>query len=147
MEQPDKEITIRVQKENRTPDWLPSKECVEHWQGVLGLLDWCVTVRMAHLKDMPDNGTAGCISTITSKKHALIQIVPEEEWADETSSNWPSYTVEQVLVHELLHLHFDVFETKPGTLERLGEEQAVHKLTLALTEYVCKPKRECHGSS
>ncbi len=139
MEQVDREIAIRVQQENRAPDWLPSKECVEWWKEVLGIRDWCVTVRMGHLKDMSDNGVAGCVTTIASKKHALIQIVPEEEWADETSGNWPSYSIEQILVHELLHLHFDVFDTRSGTPERLAEEQAVHKLTVALTKYVCKP--------
>lgn len=146
MEQPNKEITIRVQKEDRAPDWLPSKECIEYWQGVLGLLDWNIQVRSAKQCDMPSDKAMACVNVNATMKNAMIDIVPEDQWYD--SEFGKTYTVEMVLVHEMLHLHFDVFETRCDTPERLGEEQAVHKLTLAFTKYASrKLEKECHGPS
>lgn len=105
---------------------------VKKWQPILGLADWGVLVRMAHLKDMPDRFCTCCITPHRLKRQALIQIVPEEEW-DNGSSDFPQYNPEQSIVHELLHLHFDPFDTRDNTPERMAEEQAIHALTMAFT--------------
>lgn len=80
------------------------------WQGVLRLQDWDVKVKLARQREFSNPSAMGECRWTLPNKQALILLVDPVDYPDDTE--WP-YDMEQVLVHELLHLHaaaFDAFE-------------------------------------
>lgn len=101
----------------------------KYWQGIIGLRDWVVVVKQVRLGDMDGMNIAGDVLIHAEQRRALIRIVDPEELGEELL---PRLCGEQVLLHELLHIHFDGFNTEAGTPQRLCEEQAIHALMEAL---------------
>ena len=104
-------------------------EILAKWQKILRLQDWVVTLKEVKSKDMDSKYVSATIETHADKKRARIEYLPLEEQAED---HFETRDVERNLVHELLHLHFDPFDTDPNTPERLAEEQAVSSLADAL---------------
>lgn len=69
------------------------------WQEALRLRDWHVHVSIERLRDMGGH-RAGCCTWLLSTRTADIKLLDPVDYPDVT---WP-YDMEQVLVHELLHL-------------------------------------------
>ena len=102
---------------------------VRKWQAILHLQDWHVTAELAGLKDMNDKFNTGCIMVHAECREAKIQVVPKEDRAE----SWcRDHDYETLIVHELLHIFFDPFDTAKGSPQRLAEEQAVDAIARAL---------------
>lgn len=106
----------------------------EKWQKRLGLADWDVRARWVGLKKMDGMYNDGHIQISKSRRRARIILVRPAE----RSKSWVRRedTVELLIVHELLHIHFEAFDTADGSPERLAEEQAVDAIASALVALV-----------
>ncbi len=97
------------------------------WQKILRLQDWQIKVSFARGHEI--EGHQGRITIYLNFKQALIKLRNPIDWTDE---DFPDDT-EVDLVHELIHLHINTFDTtKPGTLERVALEQVDELLARAL---------------
>jgi hypothetical protein len=101
--------------------------CVR-WQGKLRLLDWDVKIRFARHWEMSANRN-GEVSWTVNSKTACISILDPRDYS--TESKWPQ-DIEQVVVHELVHLHMAPFDDENGKKRNMLVEQAVDLLACAL---------------
>lgn len=94
-----------------------------HWQRALRLLDWRIKIAYVRGLVSPDGTPCyGLCSRLADNKTAQIQICDPEG---------NPFDVEQIVIHELLHLHFAPFETS-APAEIAAEEQAVWSIAEAL---------------
>lgn len=98
------------------------------WQKRLRLQDWKIEVSFVHAGDMRGPSSAGEVSFFPDHAFAQIQILPPEE-LDSGNPMHPS--IEQVLVHELLHLHMGTFAAK-GKAADMAQDRAIECLVPAL---------------
>ncbi len=105
------------------------------WQRILRLQDWDIRTYFATPDELPDN--EGNVLTWGDSKEAIVKVMHPFEVKDadsERDKNFP-YDPEQILVHELLHIHLDtVTEEVPSDAERLLEEQAIELISKALVD-------------
>lgn len=104
------------------------QERTAYWQGVLRLRDWDINARLVSTHEMTA-GAEGHIDTFPKTKEANIKIL---SWDGYGGTVFRPLDSEQILVHEMLHLFMDPFNTEEDTPERLAEEQAVHLIAQAL---------------
>lgn len=83
------------------------------WQKRLRLQDWKVDVKLVHTKDI--DGNTGICEPTRARKYAQIKIAT----AESTTDSLDDYDMLLILVHELLHLHFD--EVDPAVMDDKGE--------------------------
>lgn len=101
----------------------PQQSC-EEWQRRLKLQDWDISVKIIPHRESEDSW--GSVRWNLQEKFADIKLLDP---ADQSSSMRP-YSMEETLVHELLHLHLaplDVSEAKG-----LAQEQAINAIARAL---------------
>lgn len=99
------------------------------WQGILRLQDWDVKPEIVRRHEMSVPERDGECVYVLQQKKAHIQVVTAD---DTLPSPWP-LDQEQILVHELLHLHFAPF--MPASDEGLRyetAEQAIDQIAEAL---------------
>ena len=72
-----------------------------YWQKVLRLQDWDVVIKFRRIFDMQP-GTMGTVDWTLETKKAIVNILEPTDF----SNNDFEFDVEEVVVHELLHLHF-----------------------------------------
>ena len=101
------------------------------WQRHLRLQDWDIKVVIVRASGMTSKWNSGEMGTSECNKECKIEIMhPEDFQKDNLMQNL--LDMEYVLVHELVHIHFEAFKTKEDTGERMAEEQAVNALSKAL---------------
>lgn len=94
---------------------------VAKWAPILRVADWRITtVEDPELKAP----LAGFCERLANYKEAIITV---GTWLD-------ARTLEETVVHELLHLHMAPFETKNDSPERVWEEQAVESITRGIID-------------
>ena len=119
-----------------TPDWegedtLTTKQLTAltvEWKRRLRLMDWEVVVRFSPEKEVEGDG-----KTLYHKqlKIANIQICDEGTFVG--GCGVQEYDAEQILVHELLHLHFPGFEDgAPGHANHDKFETAIDLIAWGL---------------
>lgn len=106
----------------------------EEWQERLRLQDWRITCRYVpkEMVEQPEGGYClGDIQWTDERKSADVRIVHPEE---RPTSGMLVHSVEETLVHELLHLYFSAFnEVLEGNDVLLTAlEQAINLLVEAL---------------
>jgi hypothetical protein len=102
----------------------------QEWQQRLRLADWDVKVALRPARDMQTANHMGQVSWDRNERVADIACVQPGE---EPRGLMRPYDVEQTLVHELLHLHFCLFErTQPESSEHLDMEFAINAIASAL---------------
>jgi hypothetical protein len=115
---------------------------VAHWQGILGLRDWHIDAYLVSQCDLDHADAEASCARMLERKSAQIRVMkPDELLARVQSDNgrryYPRDTMEQLVVHELVHIHLGVFERaiRDGNedMALLAEEQVTNALTLALT--------------
>lgn len=83
-------------------------EIIDYWRQPLRLLDWKIDVKMTSVKEIKALAT---ISQDREKRRALMSMARDGD----TATPEP-YNLEQVVLHELLHLWFQ----SPNTIEHQG---------------------------
>jgi hypothetical protein len=106
-------------------------KCAE-WQRILRLQDWDVVVSIDRARDMTLSEVDGECEWTLASKQARIRILDPMDFPPD--SKWPQ-DMEQILVHELLHLHFAPFDRfERGSLEHVAMEQAIDLIASALVK-------------
>lgn len=99
---------------------------LKYWQKVLRLQDWKLDVSISTIKEM--DGFAADIRRIEAIKQAKIRVMgPNETQAD----HWVPLDMELLLVHELVHLHYETTHDKKRH-EVVRIEQGVESISEAL---------------
>ena len=108
------------------------KKLVRYWQKELRLRDWIVSCEVVtNLEDDEGNTLLGQNVTLLEEKRAVIlikdpSIVKEEAKGDAFFRYHPNaFDVERVVVHELLHLFFEEYNTSSNPVPL---EQAINIL-------------------
>ena len=115
------------------------KKALTYWQRRLRLQDWHIIVDLVRLADL-DNGVVGRCKVSAQAREAKIDLlhpddVPGQEF-------WTSCDWEHTFVHELLHIHLDVFKPDPNGLQHLALEQAINVFASALVNTWEEDKRD-----
>ena len=96
------------------------------WQEILRLRDWLVVVREVGHDDLPP-GVLGLTEASLERKEAVICLLRESERPERDPLLASS--LEESLVHELLHLHFEAFWDEDHKVQM---EQTIQVLARAL---------------
>lgn len=94
----------------------------EKWQKRLRLQDWHIEIAVVDYHRMSGTHVLAEIHPVLDSKYALMQVLNPEQIGDDWS---PRTSLEECVIHELLHLHFVPFGAEDGTPEGVAEEQAV----------------------
>ncbi|MFN6572401.1 hypothetical protein [Dendronalium sp. ChiSLP03b] len=103
----------------------PQQSCQE-WQQRLKLQDWDISVKVVPHRE--SEGAWGNVRWNLQEKFADIKLLDPNDQSD----GMRPYCMEETLVHELLHLHFALFDADANTPEQLAQEQAINALARAL---------------
>lgn len=99
-------------------------EICRKWQRRLRLQDWDIKIIFVRQFEMrPD--VLGCCEPVIEKKVALIKIVDPIDYP--TDCRW-GLDVENTIIHELLHCHFEPVSKDGGVFV----EQAIESITSGL---------------
>jgi hypothetical protein len=102
---------------------------LDDWQCILRLRDWQITVALVRHAIAPADGVGWC-NHVLQHRSAVIEILDPRDYPP-TCANDP----EEVLVHELLHIHFAPFEyEKRDSPEGDAQEQAINMIAGALVK-------------
>lgn len=99
------------------------------WQAILWLRDWEVKPRYARRFELDDGKGAG-ITFSRAHRTASIRILDPVDY-DPAWTNYPE-DPESSLIHELLHLHFAIFDEEFGSQMVKLEEIAINAIEKAL---------------
>jgi len=112
------------------------------WQEILRLQDWDVEFSFARQSDI-DDADARCFPHL-SRKEAKIKILDPLDFHGERLEGAGSpQNIEMLVVHELIHLHFEPFWKEKHETEM---EQAIHSLAKAFLAATTPPKVPRSGS-
>lgn len=104
------------------------------WQKRLRLLDWSVSCEFRQYHLMPgssDEYTIGFIQPCEHTKTAkLVVLSPEDRWIAEHAAG--EYIIEEIVVHELIHLHALTFEPEREGAAHANFEFMINCLAKAL---------------
>ena len=103
----------------------PQQSCRE-WQQILGLMDWDVLVKIVSYEEIDE--VSGRVDFAINNKTADISLIKPEGYPFDALR---PYNMEETLVHELLHLHFALFNVESG-LKAIAQEQAINAIAKAL---------------
>lgn len=106
------------------------KERIEVWQGRLGLTDWVIDCEFADQKGFQENAS-GEIWIYAFSKQALIKVPSPETYSN---SVFPEQDMESLIVHELIHIFFDVITPERASAKNLLFEQGINGMTQAMTK-------------
>ena len=85
-----------------------SYEYLTYYKNVLGLSDWNIVCKVKHAKDMELDSVQGEVKYSMVGRYAVVSILDCDDWDNDDFSQ----DEEKTLVHELLHLKFDLVEVK-----------------------------------
>lgn len=106
------------------------QKCQE-WQKRLRLADWDVEVKILPAMDMHDTQLQGSVRWQITEKTANIRLVTPEDAVKQNPVR--PYSIEETLIHELLHLHMAGFEPDASQqAECLAMEFAINAIASAL---------------
>lgn len=97
----------------------------QKWQTLLRLRDWDIHVELFSAREFSEEDRQGEVFYDISTGQAIIHLLDVDDRLD---TPFP-YDLEKVLVHELLHLHFAMFEPeKEDSLRHDLWERTVEKM-------------------
>lgn len=103
------------------------KALCKKWQQILRLQDWDVEVCFVRQFEIED-ADARCFPKLTRKEAKIKILNPIDFTGERLEGAGTPRDIESLLIHELLHLHFDPFWCEEKELEM---EQAIHSLAKA----------------
>jgi hypothetical protein len=112
---------------NLTEDEL--NQLCREWQERLGLLHWRVNLFIKRSHDLKVRH-GECHYTLSRQQASIWLLDPNDH---SCYCQFP-YDMEEVLVHEILHLHFAPFAAEDDTPEDTRQEQVIETLAVALVK-------------
>ena len=104
---------------------------IREWQRVLRLQDWRVNIALARENEMPDTGMHGQTWIHPEHKRARIWLRHPLDYQDRGGCE---DDIEQTLVHEIVHLHFERFYDKNESPTQTAQETAIDLIACGLVE-------------
>lgn len=104
------------------------ERCV-FWQQKLRLTDWDIKVSIAPALEMTYPNAQGQVRWFADEKAANIKLVDPADSARQSYIR--PYNIEEVLIHELIHLHLHHWEPEE-TAEKSAQEFAINAIAAAL---------------
>lgn len=101
---------------------------LEFWKKELRLQDWDIKLEMVRAHVFQHDYVGDCGVSLGNKT-AHIRIMDS---IDVTGSEWFPLDQEEILVHELLHIHLEPFFPKDGHALNFMGEQAIESIAKAL---------------
>lgn len=98
----------------------------QKWQKILKLEDWEICPHWAEEGELEKDVDLANIFPVIERKHACIYVLNPD--AAEKLEGKPS-NIESTVIHELLHLHFTLFQHETNPVYMMIEEQAIHAIT------------------
>ena len=99
-------------------------ELTKRWQKRLRLQDWKIQAKFVSREDLPELIREGMVKMNFQRKEAAISIVEEQDRCKGVAGN--KLSTEEILVHELLHIHV------PDSFDSVCEQEAsINSLTSA----------------
>ena len=118
---------------------LEAKRLIEIWKERLNLQDWRIKLKVCSDDDMEGIGQ---VEHNLRRKVAVIYV----RKLGKNKNFFQTVTTEEVIVHEMMHLHFvTVFPKGDGGLEVTVAEQSVDKLAHAFLKAYGKSKDGSRG--
>lgn len=125
-------------------------DVMHKWQHVLHLDAWDIRIKLCRQSEMLDPNVQGENNWTLATRQSVIHVLDPVDYPADTEFE---QDMEQTVVHELLHLHFDPFEPEDDMgLAYLAMEQTIELLARVLTgkncdACSCKPDIEkiAHG--
>ena len=103
----------------------------KEWQDRLRLNEWDIVVNIYRAREFYNEGCIGENTWELRKAESIIRILDPVDYPENT--RFP-LDMEQVLVHELLHLLFAPFEPNDKTLQHDFMEQTIDRLAKVLVD-------------
>ena len=101
-----------------------ARKLCREWQRRLRLQDWQVELSFRRFHEMSGDTRGDCYMSMEQRIARIDILNPKDARPDA-----PPYDLEQTIVHELLHLHFEPFWRNK---KRLELEQAIEAIAFAL---------------
>lgn len=100
-----------------------AEAALKYWREKLFLNDWIISVKVGEFPDMIERGVSGNTEYIYEQRVARIRILSKELCTEDMLK----YNAEKILVHELLHLKYNVI-ANTDTYE--GKQLDIHEHSL-----------------
>ena len=114
------------------------EKLLEEWQERLGLQDWAITLGYGYkIEELKTDNSNAETEWALSIKNATIRIVDEKYDKDGSLA----FDFEQILVHELLHLKFAIFDVVDNSYESHIVDELRHQLVDDLARALVMAKR------
>lgn len=113
-----------------------NKLCAEY-QKLLGLEDWDVQVYLVEQEEIPS--LDGQLTYGVEMKRAIIRIPDNNKWAG--CKLMGSQDMQNTLIHELIHLHFCIFDTflEKDSVHKQLFEIGINKMSKAFCSLIGEP--------
>lgn len=105
------------------------QDALAYWQKALRLQDWHVTVKYDKLASFDTLSTMGAIKHYYPQMGAAIRLVPPDQIS---SDGFGCEAPECLIIHELLHLHFQPFMESEEGPRKDAQEKAINMISQAL---------------
>ena len=118
---------------------ITANELLEEWQERLGLMDWCIVLRINVKQDdfEGEEPVAGQTKWQNTSKTAVIKVLDEKLYGDRIIA----YDFERILVHELLHIKFNILQQDPFNYETTVFDEFQHQLIEDMAQALIMAKR------
>lgn len=116
-----------------------ANELLNEWVERLGLTDWCIVLRINVTPDFFENPNTrvGETEWENVERIAIVKILDEKLYKNRVIK----YDFEEILVHELLHIKFNILQENPNDYEELVFDQFQHQLIEDLAQALVMAKR------
>ena len=121
---------------------LTANELLNEWRERLGLMEWCISLKINVTPDdfESDVETAGETAWNNISKTAVVKIVDENLYGN-GSNRIIAYDFERILVHELLHIKFNILQQEPFNYEETVFDEFQHQLIEDIAQALVMAKR------
>lgn len=121
---------------------ITANELLEEWQERLGLMDWCISLKINVTQDDFESNveTAGETAWNNISKTAVVKIIDENLYGN-GSNRIIVYDFERILVHELLHIKFNILQQEPFNYETTVFDEFQHQLIEDMAQALIMAKR------
>ena len=118
---------------------ITANELLEEWRERLGLMDWCIVLRINVKQDdfEGEEPVAGQTNWQNTSKTAVIKVLDEKLYGDRIIA----CDFERILVHELLHIKFNILQQDPFNHETTVFDEFQHQLIEDIAQALIMAKR------
>ena len=100
-------------------------DLLNEWVERLGLQNWRIKLKINQDEEQMRENTAGNVDFIEEIRCAVIKIISESDYPEDSVLE---YDFERILVHELLHIKFTLFDNTRWLDETNMPDRHLHQL-------------------